>query len=199
MTGRSGRGGRRPGNPDTRGQILDAARAEFARAGFGGTTIRNVAAAASVDPALVHHYFGSKQELFAAVIDPPADPRAIVTPVLNRPPAEMGEVLVRQFLLLWDGPPGHRARVLMTSAVTDPAMGSLLREFVLMRAVHPVLAAVATPRRERDLRAGLITSQLMGLALARYVLGFPELTRPTAERLVQAVSPTIQRYLTGEV
>jgi AcrR family transcriptional regulator len=199
MTGRAGRGGRRPGNPDTRGQILDAARAEFARAGFGGTTIRNVAAAAAVDPALVHHYFGSKQDLFAAVIDPPADPRAIVTPVLSRPPAEMGEVLVRQFLGLWDGPPGHRARVLMTSAVTDPAVGSLLREFVLMRAVHPVLAAVATPRRERDLRAGLITSQLMGLALARYVLAFPELTRPTAERLVQAVAPTIQRYLTGEV
>jgi AcrR family transcriptional regulator len=199
MTGRSGRGGRRPGSPDTRGQILDAARAEFARAGFGGTTIRNVAAAASVDPALVHHYFGSKQELFAAVIDAPADPREIVAPVLDLPPAEMGQVLVRQFLALWEGPPGHRARVLITSAVTDPSVGSLLREFVLMRAVHPVLAAVGTPRRERDLRAGLITSQLMGLALARYVLAFPELTRPTADRLVRAVAPTIQRYLTGEI
>jgi AcrR family transcriptional regulator len=199
MTGRSGKGGRRPGSPDTRGQILDAARGEFARAGFGGTTIRNVAAAASVDPALVHHYFGSKQQLFEAVIDPPADPRAIVAPVLDQPPEEMGEVLVREFLTVWDGPPGHRARVLMTSAVTDPAMGAMLREFVLMRAVHPVLAAVATPRRERDLRAGLITSQLIGLALARYVLAFPELTRPTADRLVRAIAPTIQRYLTGAV
>ena len=199
MTGRSGRGGRRPGSPDTRGQILDAARAEFARAGFGGTTIRNVAAAASVDPALVHHYFGTKQDLFAAVIDPPADPRAIVAPVLDLPRDEMGEVLVRQFLALWDGPPGHRARVLMASAVTDPATASLLREFVLMRAVHPVLAAVATPRRERDLRAGLIASQLMGLALARYVVAFPELARPSADRLVQAIGPTIQRYLTGDI
>jgi AcrR family transcriptional regulator len=199
MTGRSGRGGRRPGSPDTRGQILDAARAEFARAGFGGTTIRNVAAAASVDPALVHHYFGSKQELFTAVLDPPADPRQIVAPVLDLPPGEMGQVLVRQFLALWEGAPGHRARVLITSAVTDPEVGSLLREFVLMRAVHPVLAAVGTPRRERDLRAGLITSQLMGLAMARYVLAFPELTRPTADRLVRAVAPTIQRYLTGEI
>ncbi len=199
MTGRSGRGGRRPGSPDTRGQILDAARTEFARSGFGGTTIRAVAAAAAVDPALVHHYFGSKQQLFEAVIDPPADPRAIVAPLLDLPREEMGEALVRQFLALWDGPPGHRARVLMTSAVTDPATGTLLREFVLMRAVHPVLAAVATPRRERDLRAGLITSQLMGLALARYVLAFPELTRPTADRLVHAIAPTIQRYLTGEV
>lgn len=199
MTGRSGKGGRRPGSPDTRGQILDAARGEFARAGFGGTTIRKVAAAASVDPALVHHYFGSKQQLFEAVIDPPADPRAIVAPALDQRPEEMGEVLVREFLAVWDGPPGHRARVLMTSAVTDPAMGAMLREFVLMRAVHPVLAAVATPRRERDLRAGLITSQLMGLALARYVLAFPELTRPTADRLVRAIAPTIQRYLTGDV
>jgi AcrR family transcriptional regulator len=199
MTSRSARGGRRPGNPDTRGQILDAARAQFARAGFGGTTIRSVASAASVDPALVHHYFGTKQELFAAVIDPPADPRDIVAPVLDLPPGEMGQVLVRQFLALWEGPPGHRARVLITSALTDPAVGSLLREFVLMRAVHPVLTAVGTPRRERDLRAGLITSQLMGLALARYVLAFPELTRPTADRLVQAVAPTIQRYLTGAV
>jgi AcrR family transcriptional regulator len=199
MTKRSGKGGRRPGSPDTRGQILDAARAEFARSGFGGTTIRNVAAAASVDPALVHHYFGSKQQLFEAVIDPPADPRDIVAPVLDLPREEMGEALVREFLALWDGPPGHRARVLMTSAVTDPVMGAVLREFVLMRAVHPVLAAVATPRRERDLRAGLITSQLMGLALARYLLAFPELTKPTADRLVRAIAPTIQRYLTGDV
>lgn len=199
MTGRSGKGGRRPGSPDTRGQILDAARTEFARAGFGGTTIRNIAAAASVDPALVHHYFGSKQELFTAVLDPPADPRAIVVTVLDQPPEKMGENLVREFLGLWDGPPGHRARVLMASAVTDPGTGSLLRDFVLRRAVHPVLTAVATPRRERDLRAGLITSQLMGLALGRYVLAFPELTRPTADRLVQAIAPTIQRYLTGEI
>jgi hypothetical protein len=65
--------------------------------------------------------------------------------------------------------------------------------------VHPVLAAVATPRRDRDLRAGLITSQLMGLALGRYVLSFPELSRPAADRLVRAMAPTIQRYLTGEV
>jgi len=199
MTRRSGRGGRRPGSPDTRGQILEAARTEFARSGFGGTTIRTVAAAAAVDPALVHHYFGSKQQLFEAVIDPPADPRAIVAPMLDLPREEMGEALVRQFLALWDGPPGHRARVLMTTAVTDPTTGALLREFVLMRAVHPVLAAVATPRRERDLRAGLITSQLMGLALARYVLAFPELAKPTADRLVHAIAPTIQRYLTGEV
>jgi AcrR family transcriptional regulator len=199
MTGRSGKGGRRPGSPDTRGHILDAARAEFARVGFGGTTIRNVAAAASVDPALVHHYFGSKQELFAAAIDAPADPRDIVAPVLDLPPAQMGEVLVRQFLALWDGPPGHQARVLMASAVTDPATAAMLREFVLMRAVHPVLTAVGTPRRERDLRAGLITSQLMGLALARYVVAFPELARPSADRLVQAIGPTIQRYLTGAI
>jgi AcrR family transcriptional regulator len=199
MTGRSSKGGRRPGSPDTRGQILQAARAEFARAGFGGTTIRTIAAAASVDPALVHHYFGSKQDLFAAVIDAPADPRDIVTPVLDLPRGEVGEALVERFLALWDGPPGHRARVLMASAVTDPATAAMLREFVLMRAVHPVLAAVATPRRERGLRAGLIASQLMGLALTRYVVPFPEMTRPSADRLVQAIGPTIQRYLTGDL
>jgi AcrR family transcriptional regulator len=193
------RGGRRPGSPDTRGQILTAARTEFARAGFAGATIRGIAATARVDPALVHHYFGAKQDLFDAVIDPPVDPRVVVAPVLDLPAEEMGGALTRRFVALWDGPPGHRARALMTSAITDPAVASLLREFVLMRVVHPVLAAVGTPRAERNLRAGLITSQLMGLALARYVLELPELTRPKSERLVQAIGPTIQRYLTGEV
>src|SRR5918912_3213202 len=96
--------GRRPGAPDTRATILDAARALFAERGFAGTTIRGVASAAGVDAALVHHYFGTKDDLFLAAMELPVDPRRVLAPALTGDVGAAGERLLRAFLSMWDDP-----------------------------------------------------------------------------------------------
>src|SRR5512140_313481 len=98
------RRGRRPGAPDTRAAILDAARSAFAEKGFGGTTIRGVAAEAGVDAALVHHYFGTKDDLFVAALELPVDPRQAIAPALVDGPDGAGERLLRVFLGVWGDP-----------------------------------------------------------------------------------------------
>ena len=103
MTARASRG-RRPGAPDTRAEVLAAARSSFAEKGFRGTTIRAVASAAAVDPALVHHYFGTKDDLFLAALQMPVDPRELLAPVVAQGPDGAGERLLRIFLSVWDDP-----------------------------------------------------------------------------------------------
>lgn len=98
------RPGRRAGSPDTRAQILDAARAEFARAGLSGATVRSIATAAGVDPALVHHYFGTKQDLYLAALTIPVDPELVRGPLRAVPLTEAARALLSTLLTLWDGP-----------------------------------------------------------------------------------------------
>ncbi|MFD4431862.1 TetR family transcriptional regulator, partial [Nocardia sp. NPDC058497] len=105
-TARSGRTGRRPGNSDTRAAILDAARIRFADTGFDKTSIRAIAGDADVDPALVHHYFGTKQQLFAAVVEFPADPEATLNATDHAPLDELGPTIVRTVVGVWDSPAG---------------------------------------------------------------------------------------------
>lgn len=104
-TAKSGRTGRRPGNADTRLAILDAARVRFAGTGFDKTSIRAIAADADVDPALVHHYFGNKQQLFAAAVDFPVDPDTTLLAVDAAPLDELGQTIVRAVVTVWDSPP----------------------------------------------------------------------------------------------
>lgn len=104
------RTGRRPGNPGTREAILDAARTSFAQRGFDGSTIRGIAGTAGVDPALVHHYFGSKDQLFLAAMQAPIDPRELLPKVLDGDRDGIGERLVRMFLTVWDSPVGTAGR-----------------------------------------------------------------------------------------
>src|ERR687890_2439282 len=103
-TSRAPRRGRRPGAPDTRATILDAARTAFAQKGFAGTTIRAVATAAGVDAALVHHYFGTKDDLFLAALELPVDPRVALAPAIAAGPDGAGERMLRVFLSVWDDP-----------------------------------------------------------------------------------------------
>lgn len=192
------RTGRRPGDPDTRGRILEAARARFAAAGYRGATIRAIAADAGVDPALVHHYFGTKRELFTTVLDFPVDPSTLVPRVTDGPVGQLPERLLRTFLGVWDEPPARdRAVILLRSAVTDPDTARMMREFVLTTLLGPVLAAVETDHA--DLRAGLVASQLVGLAVARFVLRIEPIASASHDRLVAAYAPTLRRYLTGDV
>ncbi|MCF6380048.1 TetR family transcriptional regulator [Nocardioides KLBMP 9356] len=196
MTARTSRG-RRPGAPDTRAEVLAAARTSFAEKGFRGTTIRAVAASAGVDPALVHHYFGTKDDLFVAALQIPVDPRAVLAPVVAAGPDGAGERLLRTLLSVWDDPelrPGLVA--LVRSLMSDDGAG-LVRDGFIPVVVGPVLAGLVPDRPE--VRIPLVASQVIGIILGRYVVALPPLAQMPAEDLVARVGPTLQRYLTGDL
>src|SRR5215210_669521 len=174
-----GRTGRRPGPNQTRAAILGAARAAFAERGYDPVSVRAVARAAGVDPALVHRFFGTKEE-----------------PVLAEGVERAGERLVRTMLGLFDAPDAFAPFLaLIRGAVSNERAAALLREFVA-REVLGRLAAAASPDRP-ELRASLAGSQVIGLAMARAVVGIPPLATTDRETVVACVGTTIQRYLTG--
>ncbi|MBM7791315.1 TetR/AcrR family transcriptional regulator [Tenggerimyces flavus] len=188
--------GRRPGAPDTRGEIIEVARAEFAARGFEGTSIRGVARAAGVDPALIHHYFGSKDDLFLAVMDVPFDPRDFVKLMVDSPYDEVGTIVVRTFLGLWERSEiQQRFRGLLGSALTNEAAAELMRTAL----TRLLFDAVADRIHEEDgrLRANLAGSQLIGLAMARYVIRLEPLASTPTDEVIAWIAPTLQRYLHG--
>jgi AcrR family transcriptional regulator len=188
--------GRRPGGPDTRGQILDSARESFARRGFSGTTIRGVATAAGVDPALVHHYFGSKDDLFLAALEIQVDPRAVVPAVLADGLDGAAERLLRLFLSVWDDPDTRLPLVaLVRSSLGEEGPGDLLRE-AMLRLVFAPLREVLPPD-EGERRAQMVATQMLGLIVGRYLLRLEPLASMTGEEIVAWVAPTLQRYLDG--
>ncbi|MGC4764178.1 TetR family transcriptional regulator [Micromonospora sp. DT46] len=193
------RTGRRPGNPDTRQAILDAARAAFAERGFDGASIRAVAAAAQVDPALVHHYFGSKDRLFLAAMHAPVDPAELLPRVLAGDRAGLGERLVRTFLGVWDSPAGTAGVALLRSAVSNEWTARLLREFLVTQVLRRILDQLDVDPAELPLRGSLVASQLIGLVMMRHVVRLEPVASAAPETLVAAVGPTVQRYLTGDL
>ncbi|BCB88412.1 TetR/AcrR family transcriptional regulator [Phytohabitans suffuscus] len=193
------RTGRRPGNPDTREAILTAAREAFAERGFEAASIRGIATSAGVDPALVHHYFGTKEQLFKSCMDFPIDPAEMLPQVLAGGPDEIGERLVRFFLRIWDSPAGVAAVALMRSAVTNDWTARLLREFVTTQMVRHVVTRLAVDPAEVPLRASLVASQMAGLAMVRYVLKLEPLASAPPEVVVAAIAPNVQRYATGDL
>ncbi len=199
MTGARRRTGRRPGSADTRGRILDSARHAFGERGFEQTSVRQVAASAGVDPALVHHYFGSKQRLFVAAMEFPVDPAVVLPRLLaDGPRDELGERFVGFVVGIWDRPD---VRPLVTgvvrSAVTDPMAAGMARQLL---AEGPLLAlAAAIDRPDAQLRATLASSHMMGVAMARYVLEVEPLASMSPEDLATLVGPSVQRYLVGDL
>ncbi|MEO6413764.1 MAG: TetR family transcriptional regulator [Pedococcus sp.] len=191
--------GRRPGGVDTRQAIVEAARVDFAEQGYDGTSLRGIARRAEVDPALVHHYFGGKPQLFAAVMDIPADPAALISAVVDGPRDQVGEALVRTFLAVWDSPDGRqRFQALMRAAVTHDEATRMLREFLTREVFGRVVRALAAdgePSADLELRAGLAASQMVGLAMMRYIVEFPAVVDAEHDELAALVGPTIQRYL----
>jgi AcrR family transcriptional regulator len=188
--------GRRPGNTDTRQLVLDAARDCFASSGYDGATIRAIAATAGVDPALVHHFFGSKAELFAAAMELPVNPRELVPTMVGGDIDEIGERIVRTFLGLWEDPKSRRRMLaVLKSAVRYEAAAAMLRTFLTRELLAAVAKGIDAPRG--DLRASLVGSQLVGLAMARYVIKVPPLATAPVDTLVAAYAPAVQRYLTG--
>jgi AcrR family transcriptional regulator len=192
------RAGRPAGSPPNREAILAAAREQFTERGYDSATIRGIAAGAGVDPALVHHYYGSKADLFAAALQLPLNPREVLDSVIGGDPEELGERLVRRFLELW----GDEARGvgvtmvgLLRSAATHEDAARMIREFVTREALGRIAEALRVPQPR--LRAALAGTQLIGLALGRFVIGVEPVASADVELLVACYAPTIQRYLTG--
>ncbi|MCW2735803.1 TetR family transcriptional regulator [Nocardioides sp.] len=196
MTSRASRG-RRPGAPDTRAEVLAAARTSFAEKGFRGTTIRAVAASAGVDPALVHHYFGSKDDLFLAALEMPVDPRAILAPVVALGPDGAGERLLRTFLSVWDEPEIQVRLLAVARSALGDGGGRLLEDGFIPVVLGPVLGQLVKDRPE--VRIPLVASQVLGLIVTRYVLALPPMAQMPAEDVVARIGPVLQHYLTGDL
>jgi len=193
------RPGRRPGNPATREAVLAAARTAFAARGFDGATIRGIATAAGVDPALVHHYFGSKDKLFLAAIEAPANPADLLPEVLAGGRDDLGRNVVRLLLRVWDGPMQPAALALVRSAIGNEWTAKLLREFLVTQVLRRVVGTLDVSPREREIRGALAASQLIGLVIGRYVLKLEPLASASPDWLITNVGPNVQRYLTGDV
>ena len=189
--------GRRPGAPDTRAEVLAAARTSFAEKGFRATTIRAVAASAGVDPALVHHYFGTKDDLFLAALEMPVDPREVLAPVVALGPDGAGERLLRTFLSVWDDPEIQVRLLAVVRSVLSEDGATLLKEGFIPVVVGPVLAQLVADRP--DVRVPLVASQVVGLIVTRYLIALPPMATMPAEDVVSRIGPVIQHYLTGDL
>ncbi len=190
------RSGRRPGNQDTRASILDAARRVFAEKGYDQSSIRAIASAAEVDPALVHHYFGTKEKLFLASMDAPINPGELIPEALDGPREEAGERLIRLVLSVWDSPAGSAAIGMFRSALSNEWTARLLREFIITQILRKAVAELALDPAEAPIRSSLVATQIAGLVTIRYILKVDPVATMPAEQLVQALAPNIQRFLT---
>jgi AcrR family transcriptional regulator len=191
-----------PGPRDERGvlagRILTAARAAFADTGLAGTTIRAVARDADVDPALVYHYFGSKEGLLDAATAPPQRWLESVAKTWTTPVSDLGGALLQLMLGAWaDDEIGPVLRAVLQTAAHDRGTREKLRRVVegsLMGVSH-----LGVDERDRLVRSGLISSQLMGLAMMRYVWRIEPLASMSDDELVAAVAPNLQHYIEGDL
>jgi AcrR family transcriptional regulator len=192
------RTGRRPGASGTREAILRSAREAFGEQGYDKTTIRDVARRAGVDPALVHHYFGSKPDLFTAALDLPVNPAEMAAAMLAEQPEAAGEHIVAVFLGIWEqGSNRHPLMALIRSATSSEEAAAMLREFATREVFSRVVHALGTP--DARLRANLVLSQLFGLVFARYIIRVEPIASMPPAAVVATVGPTVQRYLTGDL
>jgi AcrR family transcriptional regulator len=191
--------GRRPGNQDTRGQIITAARHAFAAKGFAGASMRAIAAEAGVDAALIHHYFENKQQLFLATVALPIDMPRKLEDIAVGGRDGMGERLVRTVLGVWDSDLQPSLVAAIRTTLTDPALTKSVGEFLALEIIGHVLRRDDLPAEEANRRAGLVASQILGLVIGRYVLQLPFLVGRRTKDLVIEVGPTVQRYLDGRI
>ncbi|MDR6686106.1 AcrR family transcriptional regulator [Arthrobacter sp. 1088] len=193
------RRGRRSGSDHSREAILVAARKLFAEQGFDGTSLRQVAREASVDPAMVHHFFKGKDELFASSVELPADPEQVLAGVETLEPEARAEALVRAVVRLWEGPAQPGLVAFVRGTIGSKAKTALLRETVSRTILSRVMVGVQGPAEEVRLRGNLVATQVVGLMLLRYVIRLEPLSSADQEEVVSLVAPTIQRYLTGNL
>jgi AcrR family transcriptional regulator len=192
------RTGRRPqvDAGDTRAAIQRAALEQFSERGYVAATIRSIAEDAGVDPALVMHFFGSKERLFEACVQWPFDPDEEMARVVAGGVEDAGERLVRLFVTTWDTRDGRNPVVaLLRAAMDQEPAGRLLREFLQARLLMPVMVGLELD--QPDVRASLVASQLIGLGAVRYVLRFDGIAGLGSDDVVAYVAPAVQRYMAG--
>lgn len=192
--------GRPPGDDGagrTRGAILDAARELFAAKGFDRTSMREVARAAGVDAALIHHYFGTKSGLLVAALTPERDPADILAGVAES--TDVGVALVRRAIGFWEENPEQRLRAIamLRVAATDDEVAGRVREFFLSAAGRVLHDVARGDQRQR--RISLVAGQMLGLVMARYVFALPEIASATPDELARQVGPVMDHYLTGDL
>ncbi|TQK52691.1 TetR family transcriptional regulator [Streptomyces sp. SLBN-118] len=181
--------------PGARDRILQAARTEFAERGYDKTTVRGIARAAGVDPALVHHYFGTKDEVFAAAIEVSFEPALVVPVILGQGNEGIGERLARYFIGVWENPATRGPLLaIVRSALTHEGAAKVLRAFVLRRLLERIAGELDVP--DPKFRAELAASHMIGIAILRYVIKVEPLASVDPEEIVRMVAPTLQRYLT---
>lgn len=194
---------RRPGRPagntsDTRERILTNARELFARNGIDKTSIRTIAAAAGVDSALVHHYFGTKQQLFAAAIRMPIDPAVVIARMRETPLTDLGHTLPATLVALWDSEMGDALVATMRSMLAGADVG-LIRTFIEDVITAEIAPRVDSPAGTGRLRVQFVASQMLGVAIARYIVVVEPFASLPPEQIAAVIGPTLQRYLTGDL
>jgi AcrR family transcriptional regulator len=191
-----------PGPRDEKGvlaaRILSAARDAFADTGYAGTTIRAVARAADVDPALVYHYFGSKEALLDAATTPPARWLENVATTWSTPLPELGAALIRLMLGAWaDDEIGPVLRSVLQTAAHEQSTREKLRRVVEGQLMG--VSQLGVDERDRKVRSGLVSSQIMGVAMMRYIWQIEPLASMGEAELVAAVAPNLQRYIEADL
>ncbi len=193
---RPGRPGRRGGTSESRQDILTAARVAFSTHGFGGASVRSIAREAGVDQSLVHHFFGTKEQLLLAAVAFPVDPALALPPLLAGDRATLGERLAAYYVGVLEAPASRAPAIaLLQAASTNEQAAALLRTFISEQVIGRLVAALDVP--DAPVRATLVGSQLVGMAMIRYVVRVEPLASMPADGVVAAVAPTLQRYLTG--
>ncbi len=188
------RTGRRPGAPDTRDKIMAVARRRFATRGYEATSLRAIAADAQVDPALLIHYFGTKEGLFAAATGLPAGLPEMFAAVEGTPLRESVEFLVRSYLQFVDSDQSRNAILaLVRSAVSNEKAATMLREF-LAAELLPVIGRL-TEHEDAPLRASLVAAQLIGIAILRHVLRVDDVAKASPDEIAALAAPAIEQYL----
>ena len=189
--------GRRPGGLDTRSAIIAEARRQFGEVGYGPSTLRTIAAAVGVDPRLVLHYFGSKKGLFEASVELPVDPEVVAATVLRAADGDVGTRTAELILSILEDPSRRLVFTgLLRAAVSDPEAAPLIRDILATRILLPIAQAVGTDQPE--LRAALVASSVVGLAVARHTVGIEPLASASREDLVRALAPVVTHYLRGD-
>jgi AcrR family transcriptional regulator len=192
------RRGRRAAGEDTRAALIAAARETFVEKGYDGATVRAIAARAGVDAAMVNHWFGGKEGLFAqAVLQLPFDPGEILKRLLDGPVESAGERIIRTFVTVWDATGGGTFAALIRSVTSQQEVANALRSFFVNAIFKNLLTEIGAEQRE--LRATLCATQMVGLGIVRYVVHFEPLASVDIDTVVKAVAPNMQRYLTGDL
>jgi len=198
VTGQPRRRGRRPGGTDTRAALLAAARQLFVEQGFDKATVRSIASRAGVDPAMVNHWFGGKDNLFAAaVLELPFNPVEVIGDLGAGPPEHIGDRVVRRFIAIWDATGGGQFAALLRSVTTHRQAADALRDIFVNHIFGPLMQQSGVDQPQ--LRANLFATQMVGLGIVRYVVKFEPLASADVDVVARAVAPTLQRYFNGPI